>query len=120
MLEFALRRSEFEFDCGEWLGRPGGDRRILLESGRRSVSRIRSRSRQHRSDRFSRGALACATLGFVMIESRPIWKGFHACQHYDGDGWQGATTESALLGQSVSVQIAFYDRQLRASFSPHR
>ena len=25
-----------------------------------------------------------------------LWKGFHACQHYDGDGWNGATLQGAL------------------------
>jgi hypothetical protein len=26
----------------------------------------------------------------------PLWKGFHCCQHYDGDGWNGATLAGAV------------------------
>lgn len=45
---------------------------------------------------FSRGALACGYIGLRDERIAALWKGFHACQHYDGDGWNGATREGAL------------------------
>jgi len=45
---------------------------------------------------FSRGALACGYIGLRNDRIAALWKGFHACQHYDGDGWNGATLEGAL------------------------
>lgn len=45
---------------------------------------------------FSRGALACGYIGLRNDRIAALWKGFLACQHYDGDGWNGATMEGAL------------------------
>ena len=45
---------------------------------------------------FSRGALACGFIGLRNDRIAALWKGFHACQHYDGDGWNGATEAGAL------------------------
>jgi hypothetical protein len=45
---------------------------------------------------FSRGAIACGYIGLRNERIASLWKGFHACQHYDGDGWNGATMEGAL------------------------
>jgi hypothetical protein len=45
---------------------------------------------------FSRGALACGFIGLRDDRIAALWKGFHACQHYDGDGWNGATEAGAL------------------------
>ena len=45
---------------------------------------------------FSRGALACGFIGLRDERIAALWKGFHACQHYDGDGWNGATEAGAL------------------------
>lgn len=45
---------------------------------------------------FSRGAIACGYIGLRNERIAALWKGFHACQHYDGDGWNGATMEGAL------------------------
>jgi hypothetical protein len=56
----------------------GGDRRNLILTG------------------FSRGAIACGFIGLRNDRIAPLWKGFHLCQHYDGDGWNGATLEGAL------------------------
>jgi len=55
-----------------------GDRRNLILTG------------------FSRGAIACGFIGLRNDRIAPLWKGFHLCQHYDGDGWNGATLEGAL------------------------
>lgn len=44
---------------------------------------------------FSRGAIACGYIGRRNAEIASLWKGFHACQHYDGDGWGGATLAGA-------------------------
>jgi hypothetical protein len=51
----------------------GGDRDTLVLTG------------------FSRGALACGFIGLRNDHIATLRKGFHACQHYDGDGWGGAT-----------------------------
>ena len=45
---------------------------------------------------FSRGAIACGYIGLRDENIASRWKGFHACQHYDGDGWRGATMTGAL------------------------
>lgn len=45
---------------------------------------------------FSRGAIACGYIGLRHDRIAALWKGFHACQHYDGDGWNGATLPDAL------------------------
>ncbi|HRX81157.1 MAG TPA: hypothetical protein P5307_18940, partial [Pirellulaceae bacterium] len=45
---------------------------------------------------FSRGALACGYIGLRNDRIATLWKGFHACQHYDGDGWRGATRDDAI------------------------
>ena len=56
----------------------GGDRKNLILTG------------------FSRGAIACGYIGLRNDRIAPLWKGFHACQHYDGDGWNGATMKGAM------------------------
>jgi hypothetical protein len=45
---------------------------------------------------FSRGAIACGYIGLRNERIAALWKGFHACQHYDGGGWSGATMPGAL------------------------
>ncbi|QBG46889.1 hypothetical protein EGM51_05580 [Verrucomicrobia bacterium S94] len=45
---------------------------------------------------FSRGAVACGYIGLRNDKIAGLWKAFHPCQHYDGDGVHGATFESAL------------------------
>lgn len=45
---------------------------------------------------FSRGAIACGYIGLRNDRIARLWKGFHACQHYDGDGWRGATMPGAM------------------------
>jgi hypothetical protein len=39
---------------------------------------------------FSRGAIACGYIGLRNDRIAPLWKGFHACQHYDGLQWNRA------------------------------
>jgi hypothetical protein len=39
---------------------------------------------------FSRGAIACGYIGLRNDRVAALWKGFHACQHYDGVQWNGA------------------------------
>ena len=56
----------------------GGDRRAVILTG------------------FSRGAIACGFIGLRNDRIAALWKGFHLCQHYDGDGWNGATLDGAL------------------------
>jgi hypothetical protein len=56
----------------------GGDRRAVVLTG------------------FSRGAIACGFIGLRTDRIATLWKGFHLCQHYDGDGWNGATLDGAL------------------------
>jgi hypothetical protein len=45
---------------------------------------------------FSRGAIACGYIGLRNERIACLWKGFHACQHYDGGGWNGATLPGAV------------------------
>lgn len=45
---------------------------------------------------FSRGAIACGYIGLRNDRIARLWRGFHCCQHYDGDGWNGATMEGAI------------------------
>ncbi|EMI17034.1 putative secreted protein [Rhodopirellula maiorica SM1] len=61
----------------EIIGKFGGDRERLVITG------------------FSRGAIACGYIGRRNDSIASLWRGFHACQHYDGDGWKGATLVSA-------------------------
>lgn len=56
----------------------GGDRENLVVTG------------------FSRGAIACGFIGLRNKKIGNIWKGIHACQHYDGDGWGGSKMEDAI------------------------
>ncbi len=45
---------------------------------------------------FSRGAIACGYIGLRNERIAALWKGFHACQHYDGANWNGSTMPGAL------------------------
>ncbi|MBK1875331.1 carboxypeptidase-like regulatory domain-containing protein [Pelagicoccus mobilis] len=45
---------------------------------------------------FSRGAVAAGFIGLRNKQISDVWLGFHACQHYDGDGIGGADYDSAL------------------------
>jgi hypothetical protein len=45
---------------------------------------------------FSRGAIACGFIGLRDERIAGLWRGFHCCQHFDGDGWNGATLEGAI------------------------
>jgi hypothetical protein len=45
---------------------------------------------------FSRGAIACGYIGLRHDRIAALWKGFHACQHSDGGGWNGATMAGAI------------------------
>lgn len=56
----------------------GGDRRNVVLTG------------------FSRGAIACGFIGLRNDRVAAVWKGFHLCQHFDGDGWNGATLAGAI------------------------
>ena len=62
----------------EVCARFGGDRSNLVLAG------------------FSRGAIACGYIGLRNDRIAPLWKGFIACQHYDGDGWSGVTMAGAI------------------------
>lgn len=45
---------------------------------------------------FSRGAIACGFIGLRDDRIASLWKAFHLCQHYDGDGWRGAYMSGAI------------------------
>jgi hypothetical protein len=45
---------------------------------------------------FSRGAIACGFIGLRNDRIATLWKGFHACQHYDGANWNGSTMPGAI------------------------
>ena len=66
---------------------------------------------------FSRGALACGFIGLRNDRIAALWKGFHACQHYDGDGWNGATEAGALeRAQRFRGRAVFQTDNPRAKF----
>lgn len=45
---------------------------------------------------FSRGAIACGYIGLRNESIAALWRGFHVCQHYDGDGWGAADMAGAV------------------------
>ena len=45
---------------------------------------------------FSRGAIACGYIGLGNDRIAALWRGFHVCQHFDGDGWGGADMAGAV------------------------
>ncbi len=60
--------------CANW----GGDRKRLFLSG------------------FSRGAIACGYIGLRNDTIAKRWKGFIACQHYDGSAWRQSNIKDAV------------------------
>jgi hypothetical protein len=55
---------------------------------------------------FSRGAIAAGYIGLRNDEIADAWLGFNACQHTDGDGWNGSDIDAdiriaRLKGRSV-------------------
>lgn len=73
------RTAEFCADVVEDIcTRFGGDRSRLVLTG------------------FSRGAIACGFIGLRNDRIAGLWKGLHCCQHFDGDGWNGATMPGAI------------------------
>jgi hypothetical protein len=60
--------------CDNW----GGDNDNLILSG------------------FSRGAIACGYIGLSNDNIAGLWKGFVACQHYDGSAWNQSNMASAV------------------------
>ena len=68
---------------------------------------------------FSRGAIACGYIGLRNDRIASLWKGFHACQHYDGDGWNGATMEGAMeRAQRFVGRSVFQTDNSEATFQP--
>lgn len=45
---------------------------------------------------FSRGAIACGYIGLANDEISKLWKGFIACQHYDGSSWNQSNMAGAI------------------------
>ena len=71
--------ADYAVDVVEQMGDSfGGDRRNVVLTG------------------FSRGAIACGFIGLRNDRIASLWQAFHLCQHFDGDGWRGATMESAI------------------------
>jgi hypothetical protein len=68
---------------------------------------------------FSRGAIACGYIGLRHERIAALWKGFHACQHYDGDGWNGATLQGALeRAERFRGKAVFQTDNSHAKFQP--
>ena len=58
---------------------------------------------------FSRGGIACGYIGLRNDRIAVLWKGFHACQGYDGGGWNGATMPGAIeRARRFAGRAAFY------------
>jgi hypothetical protein len=93
--DYAVRMVE------EVCARFGGDRQNVVLTG------------------FSRGAIACGYIGFRNERIAGLWKGFHACQHYDGDGWGGATMEGALeRARRFRGKAVFHTDNSETAFQP--
>jgi hypothetical protein len=45
---------------------------------------------------FSRGAIACGYIGLANDDIAALWKGFIACQHYDGSAWKQSNMAGAI------------------------
>ena len=45
---------------------------------------------------FSRGAIACGYIGLRDDKIARLWKGFVACQHYDGSNWRESNMHDAI------------------------
>jgi hypothetical protein len=68
---------------------------------------------------FSRGAIACGYIGLRHEAIAALWKGFHAYQHYDGDGWNGATLEGAIeRAERFRGKAVFQTDNPREKFQP--
>lgn len=68
---------------------------------------------------FSRGAIACGYIGLRNERIASLWRGFHACQHYDGDGWNGASLAGALeRGVRFRGRSVFQTDNPREKFQP--
>jgi hypothetical protein len=71
-VDYAL--AALEDICQNW----GGDTNNLYLSG------------------FSRGAIACGYIGLRNDTIAALWKGFVACQHYDGSAWKQSNMAGAI------------------------
>jgi hypothetical protein len=68
---------------------------------------------------FSRGAIACGYIGLRNDRIAALWKGMHACQHSDGDGWNGATLEGAIeRARRFKGKSMFHTDNPREKFQP--
>jgi hypothetical protein len=68
---------------------------------------------------FSRGAIACGYIGLRNDDIAALWKGFHACQHYDGANWNGSTMPGALeRAARFQGKAVFQTDNPQAKFQP--
>jgi hypothetical protein len=68
---------------------------------------------------FSRGAIACGYIGLRNEGIAALWKGIHACQHSDGDGWNGATLEGAIeRARRFKGKSVFHTDNSKEKFQP--
>lgn len=68
---------------------------------------------------FSRGAIACGYVGLRDDRVAALWKGFHCCQHHDGDGWNGATLAGAIeRGKRFRGTAVFHTDNAAAAVAP--
>jgi len=68
---------------------------------------------------FSRGAIACGYIGLRNDRIAALWKGFHACQHYDGANWNGSTIPDAIERASrFKGKAIFHTDNSQEKFQP--
>jgi hypothetical protein len=68
---------------------------------------------------FSRGAIACGYIGLRNARIATLWKGFHACQHYDGANWNGSTMPDAIARASrFKGKAIFHTDNSKEKFQP--
>lgn len=83
--------------CRNW----GGDRGNLVLSG------------------FSRGAIACGYIGLRNDRIAAFWKGFSACQHYDGSSWhQSNMADAVVRAKRFSGRAIFQTDNSQKKYQP--
>jgi len=67
---------------------------------------------------FSRGAIACGYIGLRNERIAALWKGFHACQHYDGLMWGGANVGVMERAARFKGKAVFHTDNSQEKYQP--
>jgi hypothetical protein len=67
---------------------------------------------------FSRGAIACGYIGLRNDRIAALWKGFHACQHYDGLQWNRANEGAIERAARFEGKAVFHTDNSEEKYQP--